>query len=151
MLSSLFPFFFSLNFSLDIFIVLFSTVLSLSSAMSDLLLHPSNEFLILDMVFFISRIYISKYTYTYIYRCHSGKECACQCRRHKRCGFNPWVGKSPGVGNGNPFQYSCLENSMDREPGVLPSLMSHEHTHTHTDTHICTYFSFRSLLKLFLL
>ena len=21
---------------------------------------------------------------------------------------------SPGVGNGNPFQYSCLENSMDR-------------------------------------
>ena len=23
----------------------------------------------------------------------SGKEHACQCRRHKRCGFNPWVGK----------------------------------------------------------
>ena len=23
-------------------------------------------------------------------------------------------GRSPGVGNGNPFQYSCLENSMDR-------------------------------------
>ena len=23
----------------------------------------------------------------------SGKEPACQCRRHKRCGFNPWVGK----------------------------------------------------------
>ena len=23
-------------------------------------------------------------------------------------------GKSPGVGNGNPLQYSCLENSMDR-------------------------------------
>ena len=22
---------------------------------------------------------------------------------------------SPGEGNGNPFQYSCLENSMDRE------------------------------------
>ena len=22
----------------------------------------------------------------------------------------------PGVGNGNPLQYSCLENSMDREP-----------------------------------
>ena len=22
---------------------------------------------------------------------------------------------SPGVGNGNPLQYSCLENSMDRE------------------------------------
>ena len=25
----------------------------------------------------------------------SGKESACQCRRHKRCGFNPWVRKIP--------------------------------------------------------
>ena len=25
----------------------------------------------------------------------SGKESACQCRSHKRPGFNPWVGKSP--------------------------------------------------------
>ena len=24
-------------------------------------------------------------------------------------------GRSPGVGNGNPLQYSCLENSIDRE------------------------------------
>ena len=24
-----------------------------------------------------------------------GKESACQCRRHKRCGFYPWVGKTP--------------------------------------------------------
>ena len=27
----------------------------------------------------------------------------------------PGLGRSPGVGNGNPLQYSCLENSMDRE------------------------------------
>ena len=26
----------------------------------------------------------------------------------------PGSGRSLGVGNGNPFQYSCLENSMDR-------------------------------------
>ena len=26
----------------------------------------------------------------------SGKEPACQCRRHKRCGFDPWVRKIPG-------------------------------------------------------
>ena len=26
----------------------------------------------------------------------SGKEPACQCRRHKRCRFNPWVRKIPG-------------------------------------------------------
>ena len=29
-------------------------------------------------------------------------------------GSIPQSGKSPGDGNGNPFQYSCLENSMDR-------------------------------------
>ena len=40
----------------------------------------------------------------------SGKETACQCRRHKRCRFDPWVGKIPGGGHGNPLQYSCLEN-----------------------------------------
>ena len=28
-------------------------------------------------------------------------------------GSNPGLGRS-GEGNGNPFQYSCLENSMDR-------------------------------------
>ena len=27
--------------------------------------------------------------------CSSGKEPACQCRRHKRHGFNSWVGKIP--------------------------------------------------------
>ena len=26
----------------------------------------------------------------------------------------PGSGRSPGVGNGNPCHYSCLENSMDR-------------------------------------
>ena len=26
----------------------------------------------------------------------------------------PGLGRSPGVGNGNPLQYSCLENSMDK-------------------------------------
>ena len=36
-------------------------------------------------------------------------------------------GRSPGEGNGNPLQYSCLENSMDRGawramvPGVTQS------------------------------
>ena len=30
-------------------------------------------------------------------------------------GLSPGSGRSPGDANGNPFQYSCLENSMDRE------------------------------------
>ena len=29
-------------------------------------------------------------------------------------GLIPGLGRSPGVRNGNPFQYSCLENPMDR-------------------------------------
>ena len=29
-------------------------------------------------------------------------------------GLIPGSGRSPGRGNGNPLQYSCLENSMDR-------------------------------------
>ena len=29
-------------------------------------------------------------------------------------GLIPGLGRSPGEGNGNPLQYSCLENSMDR-------------------------------------
>jgi len=33
----------------------------------------------------------------------------------RRSGFDPWAGKiPPEEGNGNPLQYSCLENSMDR-------------------------------------
>ena len=34
-----------------------------------------------------------------------------QCRR---CGFDPWVERSPGEGNGTSSQYSCLGNPMDR-------------------------------------
>ena len=29
-------------------------------------------------------------------------------------GLIPGLGESPGGGNGNPLQYSCLENPMDR-------------------------------------
>ena len=31
----------------------------------------------------------------------------------KDVGSIPGLGRSPGGGNGNPLQYSCLENSMD--------------------------------------
>ena len=45
----------------------------------------------------------------------SDKEPSCQYRRHKRHGFHPWVRKIPWRGgHGNPLQYSCLENPMDR-------------------------------------
>ena len=37
----------------------------------------------------------------------SGKEPTCQCRRHKRCRFNSWVGKIPRGAHGNLLQYSA--------------------------------------------
>ena len=42
-----------------------------------------------------------------------GKESACNAG-DPGC-LIPGLGRSPGEGNGNPLQYSCLENSMDRE------------------------------------
>ena len=40
-----------------------------------------------------------------------GKASACDLEDP---GSIPWSGRSPGEGNGNPLQYSCLENPMDR-------------------------------------
>ena len=69
----------------------------------------------------------------------SDKESACQCRRHRRHGFYPWVEKVPWVGNVNPLWYSCLENPMDRGAwwatvcGVAKTKtwLSHRATHIH--------------------
>ena len=48
----------------------------------------------------------------------SGKESAWQAGNvgsfPGKCGFIAWVGKIPRAGNGNPLQYSCLGNPMDR-------------------------------------
>ena len=40
-----------------------------------------------------------------------GKKSACSAGD---LGSIPGSGRSPGKGNGNPFQYSCLEDPMDR-------------------------------------
>ena len=45
----------------------------------------------------------------------SGKEPTCQCWLGVKDGGSiPGWGRSPGEGNGNPLQYSYLENPMDR-------------------------------------
>ena len=41
------------------------------------------------------------------------KESACNMRDP---GLIPGSGRTPGEGNGNLLQYSCLEKSMDRKP-----------------------------------
>ena len=59
-------------------------------------------------------------------------------------GSIPGSGRSPGGGNGNPLQYACLGNPMDRGAwwavvhGVAKSLTrltELAHTHTHTRVH----------------
>ena len=44
-------------------------------------------------------------------------------------GSIPGSERSPGEGNGNPLQYSRLENPMDREPGWLQSMGSQSIRH----------------------
>ena len=66
-------------------------------------------------------------------------------------GLIPELGRLPRVGNGNPLQYSCLENPMDRGAwwavvhGVAKNqtllstcacTLTHTHTHTHTHTQL---------------
>ena len=43
-----------------------------------------------------------------------GKESACNAGDTEDTGSIPGSGRSPGEGNDNPLQYSCLENAMDR-------------------------------------
>ena len=40
----------------------------------------------------------------------------------RNVGSSPGLGRSPGEGNGNPLQCSCLGNPMDRGPGGLESM-----------------------------
>ena len=65
----------------------------------------------------------------------AGKESACNAGD---LGSTPGLGRSSGEGNGNPLQYSCLENSMDREVwratvcGVAKSHTQLSNSHTHS-------------------
>ena len=67
-------------------------------------------------------------------------------------GSIPGLGWSHGGGNGNPLQYSCLENPMDRGAWWAMGLQrvghgwgreldttEHACVHTHTDTHTHTH------------
>ena len=49
--------------------------------------------------------------FTGLPRWHSGKESPCNAGD---AGSTPGSGRASGGGNGNPLQYSCLENPVDR-------------------------------------
>ena len=54
----------------------------------------------------------------------SGKESACNAGVTGDAGLIPESGRFPGGGNGNPLQYSFLENPMERSFGRLQSVVS---------------------------
>ena len=66
------------------------------------------------------------------------KESACNAGD---LGSIPGSGRSPGEGNGYPLQYSCLENSMDMDPGGLQSMQSRRIRHNL----VTNNFTFREL------
>ena len=57
-------------------------------------------------------------------------------------GLIPGSGRSPGVGNGNPLQYSCWDNHMDRGSWWArvtkswPRVGEHAHSHTHARQYV---------------
>ena len=63
----------------------------------------------------------------------SGKEPTCQCRDKRDPGLIPGSGRSLGEGNGNPPQYSCLGNPMDRE--TWWTIWGHKQSDTTEHTH----------------
>ena len=74
-------------------------------------------------------------------------------------GSIPGAGRSPGEGNGNPFQYSCLDKNGQRSLlGYSPwghkesDMTEHfTHTHTHTHTHSSpTYYDFDVFFYIFM-
>ena len=56
-----------------------------------------------------------------------GKESACNVGD---LSLTPGLGRSPREGNGNPLQYSCLGNPMDRAVGGLESVGSQRVGHS---------------------
>ena len=59
----------------------------------------------------------------------SGKEPTCQVRRHKRCGFDPWVGKIPWKRKWQPTPVFLPGITWTEEPGELQSIGSQRVRH----------------------
>ena len=57
------------------------------------------------------------------------KNLPANARDARDTGLIPGSGRSPRVGNGNPHEYSCLENFMDRESARLQSMGSQRAGH----------------------
>ena len=60
----------------------------------------------------------------FLISCPDGSEVEVSACNVGDLGLIPGSGRSPGEGNGNPLQYSCLEIPWAKEPGALQSRRS---------------------------
>ena len=69
----------------------------------------------------------------------SGKESACS---EEAMGSIPGLRRSPGEGHGNPFQYSCLEKSMDRGAWwtIVHRVTKHRTQLKQLSMHLCIFY-----------
>ena len=87
------------------------------------------------------------YIYACLSRWLSGKESACQCRRHRRCGFDPWVRKITQSRKWLPVPVFLPAKFHEQRSLMIESLRDHrvkhdwEHAHTYacTDTYMHTH------------
>ena len=70
----------------------------------------------------------------------------------------PGLGRSPEVGNGNPFHYSCLKNSMDRGAWQAPvhgvaesqTWLSNPYVYINTLIYFCIYIYYLERYKIYI-
>ena len=87
--------------------------------------------------------------------CASGKEPACQCRKHKRHGFSPWVGDSLEEGTATHSSILAWRIPWTEKPGGLRPRGHREldvtevteHTHTHSLNEMILKNKFQSNFK----
>ena len=71
------------------------------------------------------------------------KNMSANARVTRDAGSVSGLGRFPGEGHGNPLQYSCVENPMDRGPGGPQSIGSQRLRHNLSDL-VCAHTSFIS-------
>ena len=79
------------------------------------------------------KIYL--YTILWLPRRHSGKAFACQCRRHKTCGFSPWVRKVPWRRKWHPILL-FLPRKFHRERSPVSTILGVSESQTQQSMHM---------------
>ena len=108
---------------------------------------PYKSQLIVKSLFFVNVLKLMFYIYACLSRCLSGKESACQCRRHRRCGFDPWVRNITQSRKRLPVPVFLPAKFHEHRSLMIERLRGHKEsnmienmrTHMHEQTHTCTH------------